>query len=148
MVGYVGLRLAARASGGPLGPIPGGRLAGPLAADQDPDWSFTDAIDTIQVEVAPDDPLSVTTWVIAHQGGLYVTADFLNPWKRWPHLAVADPRVRLRIGGEIYERTAVRVTDPREIEELRRAVADKYDVSPHGLAAKVEVWFFRMDARR
>jgi hypothetical protein len=146
--GYAGLRALARASGGPLGPIPGGRLAGPLADDQEPDWSFTRGIETIQVEVAPDDPLSVTTWVFTHEGRLYVAADFFNPWKRWPRLALADPRVRLRVGGRIYERTAVRETDPEKIEELRRAIADKYDVSPHGLATKVDVWFFRMDPRR
>lgn len=141
------LRVVARFSGGPLGPVPGGPLAGPLAADQDPDWSFTDEIETIQVEVSPDDPLSVTTWVVAHDGALYVTADFINPFKRWPHLALADPRVRLRIAGQIYERRAVRVRDPDEIARLRHAVAAKYGVDPDGLAARVEVWFFRMEPR-
>jgi len=142
-----GVRLAARLGGGPIGFVPGGRLSGPLAADQDPDWSFTDAVETIQVEVDPRDPLSVTTWVFTHRGELYVAADFFNPWKRWPHLALEDPRVRLRIEGEIYERRAVRVTDPALIEELRRAIGEKYDVDPEGLAARVDVWFFRMDPR-
>lgn len=141
------LRVVARLSGGPLGPIPGGRLAGPLAADQSPDWSFTDELETIQVEVNPADPLSVTTWVVAHDDALYVTADFINPFKRWPHLALADPRVRLRIGGQLYERRAVRVEDPDEIARLRRAVGEKYGVDPDGLAARVEVWFFRMEPR-
>lgn len=140
-------RGAAVLSGGPLGAVPGGRLAGPLAASQRPDWSFTDAIDTIAVEVGPDDPLSVTTWVFMLDGELYVAADFFNPLKRWPHRVLADPRVRLRIAGEIYEKRAVRVTDRATIERLRRAIADKYDISPDGLAARIEVWFFRMDPR-
>jgi hypothetical protein len=141
------VRLAAQLGGGPIGFVPGGRLAGPLAADQDPDWGFTEEVETIQVEVRPDDPLSVTTWVFTHGGALYVAADFFNPWKRWPRLALTDPRVRLRIAGEIYERRAVRVDDPTLVAELRRAIGAKYDVDPNGLAAQVDVWFFRMDPR-
>jgi hypothetical protein len=147
VLGALALRTAARLGGGPIGPVPGGRLSGELAADQDPDWSFTEAVRTIAVEVDPDDPLSVTTWVFTYRGALYVAADFFDPFKRWPHLALADPRVRLRIAGKIYERTAVRVTDPALIEQLRHAIAAKYDVAPDGLAAHVDVWFFRMDPR-
>jgi hypothetical protein len=146
-LGTIALRVAARFSGGPLGLVPGGRLSGELAADQNPDWSFTAAVRTIAVEVNPDDPLSVTTWVFTHGGALYVAADFFNPFKRWPYMALADPRVRLRIDGRIYERDAVRVTDPQLIEQLRRAIAAKYDIAPDGMAAKAEVWFFRMEPR-
>jgi len=142
-----GLRVVARLSGGPIGVVSGGALTGPLAAEQDPNWSFTDEVQTIAVEVNPDDPLSVTTWVFTHAGALYVAADFFNPFKRWPFLAVADPRVRLRIAGRIYQRRAVRVTDPASIEDLRRAIAAKYHIAPDGLAARVEVWFFRMEPR-
>ena len=143
----VALHVVARFSGGPLGIVPGGHLDGPLAADQSPDWSFTEQVRTIQVEVDPAHPLSVTTWVFTLDGALYVAADFFNPFKRWPRLALADPRVRLRIDGRIYERSAVRVTDPATIERLRRAIAVKYDIADGGIASKVEVWFFRMDPR-
>ena len=143
----VALRVAARLSGGPLGIVPGGRLDGPLAENQSPDWSFTGNVRTIQVEVDPADPLSVTTWVFTLDGALYVAADFFNPFKRWPRRALADPRVRLRIDGKIYERLAVRVPDPATIERLRRAIAVKYDIADGGIASKVEVWFFRMDPR-
>ena len=147
LVATVALRFVARLSGGPLGIVPGGRLDGPLAGNQSPDWSFTDSVRTIQVEVAPEDPLSVTTWVFTLDGDLYVAADFFNPFKRWPHRALADPRVRLRIDGRIYERFAVRVTDPATIARLRRAIAVKYDIADGGIASQVEVWFFRMDPR-
>ena len=141
------LRVAARFSGGPLGLIPGGRPAGPLAAEQRPDWSFIDQVQTIAVEVDPERPLSVTTWVFTLDGEPYVAADFFNPLKQWPRRALADPRVRLRIDGQIYERLAVRVTDPAQIERLRRAIAAKYDIRDGGLASKIDVWFFRMDPR-
>ncbi|MFN8599534.1 MAG: hypothetical protein U0842_03645 [Candidatus Binatia bacterium] len=143
----VALRFVARLSGGPLGIVPGGRLDGPLAGNQSPDWSFTDRVRTIQVEVDPEDPLSVTTWVFTLDGDLYVAADFFNPFKQWPRRALVDPRVRLRIDGSIYERLAVRVTDPATIERLRRAIAVKYDIADGGLASKIDVWFFRMDPR-
>jgi hypothetical protein len=144
---FVALRGAARLSGGPLGMIPGGRLSGVLAADQQPDWSFTAQVPTIAVEVDPESPLSVTTWVFTLDGELYVAADFFNPFKQWPRRALADPRVRLRIDGQIYERLAVRVTDPERIAQLRRAIADKYHIRDGGLASMVDVWFFRMDPR-
>lgn len=144
----IALRLVTRFTGGPIGMIPGGRLRGEYAAQQDPDWGFTEDVETIAVEVNPSNPLSVTTWVFAHEGELYVAADFFNPFKRWPRLALEDPRVRLRIEGQLYDRTAVRVTDPVLIEELRRAIGEKYDVDPDGLAARVDVWFFRMEPRR
>jgi hypothetical protein len=145
--GTVGVRFVARLSGGPLGPVPGGRLSGTLAADQDPDWSFTDAIETIAVEVEPAEPMSVTTWVFTLDGDLYVAADFFNPLKRWPHRALADPRVRLRIDGRIYQRRAVLVTDAGLVERLRQAIAAKYDIAPDGIAARIDVWFFRMEPR-
>lgn len=141
------VRVVAHFSGGPLGFVPGGRLSGPLAADQEPDWSFTEAIDTIAVEVDPDDPLSVTTWVFTLDGELYVAADFFNPWKSWPRRVLADPRVRLRIDGKIYERRAERVADPALVERLRRAIADKYDIAADGVASRIDVWFFRMAPR-
>jgi hypothetical protein len=140
-------RVVASFSGGPLGVVPGGRLSGPLAADQEPDWSFTEQIDTIAIEVDPDDPLSVTTWVFTLDGELFVAADFFNPWKSWPRRALEDPRVRLRIGDAIYERRAELVGDPAQIERLRRAIADKYAIAPDGLASRIDVWFFRMAPR-
>lgn len=145
LVATVALRFVARVSGGPLGIVPGGPLDGPLAANQRPDWSFTDRVRTIQVEVDPDAPLSVTTWVFTLDGDLYVAADFFNPFKQWPRRALADPRVRLRIDGAIYQRLAARVTDPATIERLRRAIAVKYDIADGGIASKIDVWFFRMD---
>jgi len=144
---FIALRVAAHLSGGPLGIVPGGRLAGELASEQNPDWRFTDTVQTIAVEVDPDDPMSVTTWVFTDHGALYVAADFFNPFKRWPHRALANPDVRLRIAGKIYQRRAVRVTDPALIEQLRRAIGVKYDIAPDGIASRVEVWFFRMDPR-
>ncbi|MDX1649978.1 MAG: hypothetical protein R3263_09015, partial [Myxococcota bacterium] len=77
-------------------------------------------------------------------GALYVPADWLTPWKTWPHLAMEDPRVRVRVDRRVYACHATRVRDADTIEALRQAVAAKYDVDPEGRAAQVQVWWFRL----
>ena len=56
-----------------------------------------------------------------------------------------DPRVVVRVEGTLYRGRVVRVTDPRQIEALRRSVAAKYGVAEDGWAARQEVWFFRVE---
>jgi len=135
----VGPRLA----GGPLGPLPGGRLHGRLGAG-DPPPALAAVERTVALELTPESPYSVTTWIVPHEGRLYVPGDFLTPWKRWPQAVLGDPRVRLRLGGEIYPRRAVRVEEPQLIEALRAAFGAKYALAPDGLAARSEVWFFAL----
>ena len=43
------LVVLALAACGPLGPIPGGKLAGELVSEPVVDWSFTDALETIEI---------------------------------------------------------------------------------------------------
>jgi hypothetical protein len=122
--------------------LPGGRLRGPsepCAADFSP---FAAARE-VEVEVRPAAPRSVTTWSVVRGGALFLPADFLTPWKRWPYHVLADPRIRVRIGGRIFECRAERAVEPAEVDALRRAAAEKYDVSPTGLASRAEVWWFR-----
>lgn len=148
----VGLALFAlpRLAGGPLGPLPGGRLAGPEAPCPDPargGFDFARGVRQVQVEVRPGRPRSVTTWALVREGALYVPADWLTPWKTWPHLALEDPRVRVRIDGRVYACRATRVRDAEAIARLRRQAAAKYDVDPRGRAAQVQVWWFRLGPR-
>lgn len=146
-LGALAFRLAPRFAGGPLGPIPGGRLAGPEAACPDPragGFDFARGVREVQVEVRPEAPRSVTTWALVEDGVLHVPADWLTPWKTWPHLVVEDPRVRVRVRGTVYDCCATRVEDPAAIERLRRATSAKYDVDPESRAAQVQVWWFRI----
>jgi len=132
---------------GPVGPIPGGALSG--AESPCPSQGFAAARDAreIQLEVRPDDPYSVTTWAVVLDGVLHVPADFFNPGKRWPHMADADPRVRVRIAGRLHGCDAHRVHDEAAIARLRAAAAAKYDVDPEGWAARQEVWWYRIQPR-
>ena len=133
-----------RLLGGPLGMLPGGRLSGqwgpPVKA-----WDFVAAEPTVELETNPEAPRSVTVWSVVWHGDLYVSADFLTPWKRWPHQVLRDPRVVVRVGQQRWRRRAVRVTDEGQIAGLRGAFAEKYALKPDGLAARTEVWFFRLE---
>jgi len=133
---------------GPLGPLPGGVLvAGPLSEEPRPHWEGAGIGDTIELEVRPRAPWSVTTWAVVYAGNLYVAADFLNPVKRWPYFVLEDPAVEVRAAGRRYRCSATRVEDPSLVAALREAFARKYRLSPDGLAAHARVWFFRLEAR-
>ncbi len=140
------LALSALAACGPLGPLAGGRLTGEVVSDPVTDWSFTDALATVEVETRPEAPYSVTVWCFHSGSSLYVPAR--NPKsKTWVQNALADDRVRLRIDGRIYERRAVRVTDPDEIEAVLPALLEKYQLELPDPGRRPEVDFFRLEPR-
>jgi hypothetical protein len=116
-------------------------IEGPVA-----DWSFIDDFETIAVETRPDDPYSVTTWCFTHGGYLYVPSREPRE-KKWVAYIAEDDRVRLKIGEQIYERRAVRVTDEAVIEAIVPTVIEKYELELPPEDERPEVWFFRMDPR-
>jgi hypothetical protein len=116
-----------------------------LSEEPRPRWESAGIGRTIELEVRPASPWSVTTWAVVHQGDLYVAADFLNPLKRWPYLVLADSAVLVRAAGRRYRCVAVRIQDPERVAALRQAFARKYALTPDGLAAHTTVWFFRLD---
>ncbi|MCZ0943254.1 MAG: nitroreductase/quinone reductase family protein [Gammaproteobacteria bacterium] len=120
---------------------PGMRLGGPLAAEQDTDWSFrSPGRMQIFVETATwyGVPHSVTTtsWIV--DGDLYVPCNACAT-KRWPKNVARNPDVRLKVGVDIYERRAVRVEDDAERRRLFAALTAR--PVPPGR------WVFRMEAR-
>jgi len=86
--------------------------------------------------------------MVVHGGELFVPANFMLPFQRWPHQVLEDERVVIRIRGVLYRARAFRVTAPEFVAELRQIVAKKYDVDPKGRAARSEVWFFWIDFER
>src|SRR5262249_27986077 len=92
-------------------------------------------------------PHSRTTWVAVVDGDLYVPCGFPAA-KRWPHEALRDGRVVVRIEGRRYQRQAVRETDPARLRRLGAEVERKYGAGNEEAAvAGEEVWFFRLDPR-
>ena len=116
---------------GPLGPLPGGELDGELSPAPPGDWSFSDAYNTIQLEVRPRDRYSVNLWCVATGGHLYVGAG-QGASSVWAAALLEDGRARVRIGTLLYEVVATRVTSVDEIQAYLAALARK-----HGSGADV-----------
>lgn len=141
-LGWLGLELAARMDG-PWGMLPGGAFRG-AETDCPVDWSDqADAVE-LEIEVRPDAPRSMTIWSAVDQGELFLAADFLTPFKFWPHQLLADGRVRIRTGEGMFACRATRDTDPVRIERVRATIAEKYGIAPDGWVAGAEVWWFRV----
>lgn len=127
---------------GPLGPFPGGPLRGALATEDPGDWSFAEGEDTLELEVGGR---SLTVWFTAPGGVLYVAAAEAAR-KSWPAEAAADGRVRIRVAGSLYERSAVRIEDPALGRTIGESFRAKYDVDLDDEAA-ARAWLFRLDPR-
>lgn len=98
---------------GPVGPIAGGRLVGDSAAVPSR-WSGSGAGPTLEIETRPERPYSVKVNYYVVDGRLYVEAG-PNGWSRWRGFLAANPAVRVRLDGRIYDVVAVPVTDAVEI---------------------------------
>jgi hypothetical protein len=144
LVVVAGLLCATRSD--PIGLVPGRELSGELVLEPVRDWSFTDEHRTIAVETRPAMPHSVTTICFAVDGALYVPASRAAE-KSWPHFAVSDPRVRVKVGDKIYPGVARRVEDAELRPKLMAAASEKYDFEPpEDPAALNAVWVFRIDS--
>jgi hypothetical protein len=111
---------------------PGLRLSGEVVAGAIDDWSFSDEYQEIYLETQTwyMIPHSVTTVCAGVGEKLYVPTIYFEggewPDKVWNSNVDSDPRVRLKMGGKIYEREAVVVEDPAEVQVALQALAAKY----------------------
>ncbi len=119
---------------------PGTRLGGNLAEVQDTDWSFLEGRNQIFVETRTwyliPHSVTTTSWVVDKT--FYVPCGNCDS-KRWPINVQNDPRVRLKINDEIYERKAIRITDSAERRRLMRI--------PGGASLPEGLAMYRMDPR-
>ena len=146
------LVLLALSGCGPLGPLSGGSLRGPVHTQPVADWAFVDAEATCQLETNPASPHSVNTWCVGIGERLYVPTSMIrgpkSPSERdWVKNVANDPSVRIRIAGEVYERVAVRVGDAAEYDLARAALERKYELDAAERDPEREIWIFRLDAR-
>ena len=131
---------------GPLGPIPGGRMSGPVVDPAEPlDWSGAER--EIEIEVRPEQPWSLTVWRVVVDGDLYIPSGN-GAERRWTQVAVADPRVRVRSQGRIQEGCLVRIEDPTIRRRVRDALVELYPMFPGGDGEDDgSIWLFRVDPR-
>lgn len=129
----------------PWGPIPGKRLSGDEATWPH-SWESLMDVPLAAVEVRPDDPHSVTTLWFVHDGHLYIPASE-GSTKQWTKMALADPRVRIKIGNAIYLGRAVRDTAPPEtfFDSLIAKYPQFAERANEGVPE--DLWFFRIERR-
>ena len=138
----------ARFHDGPLGPIPGGPLAGgELVAEPVADWSFAKETGEIQLQL-DSQARSRTVWFFVLDGKAYVpcSLDF-PPGKSWHHDAVKDGRATLRIDGKRYLVTLTKLEDSvaQGMGEAARAeLSRKYGELPSGEGG---AWLFEVTSR-
>jgi hypothetical protein len=138
------LALASLALVPACGPIPGGALSGQVAAAP-AQWSDALGGDRAlcEIEARPADPHSIQLECFVRDGGLYVQSHrwALAEWwpESWAEVWLAEPDVRVRAHGRIYELRAERVSDAA----LRDAMLKErgYDPVPEGIV------LFRFDPR-
>ena len=113
--------------------IPGLWLNGDLVTTPVADWSFTDEFQTVKVQTNTWYllPHSVTTYCVAYNGQLYLTSVYragleYPHGKNWTANVARDPRVRIKIGNQLYDRTLSYVTDPAEKAAVLEVKAKKY----------------------
>lgn len=123
IIGFIGLMLLlfTSACSDPMVIIPGAALSGDIKPAPQT-WQAVP--DTIQLETRPVDPYSVNIWGVAIEQDLYVATRDAN----WMAYIEANPLVRVRVSGDIYELSAKAVDDAAEMARVVSAYVTKYDV--------------------
>lgn len=157
----VTLKLKYQSADGPSILFPGGELvSGELHQGPEPDWSFTDDVFTIELQLV-DPPSSRRIWVMESGGKVYVPSGYMRSflgriWKEWAFQAEeGDGLAVARIDGVRYERRLVRVQDPAVVEGVAGKLAQKYagGATPEAVAqiqqsvANGDTWIFELAPR-
>src|SRR5262245_42129652 len=142
-LGLVAGILVSGCSCGPLLLLPGGKLDGPVKPAP-ASFALPGNRDTIQLETRPGDPYSVNVSGAVVDGKLYVSAG--DTLSRWARNIEADPLVRARIEGDVYELRARRVTERSELEAFSVVWLSGNTFSRDPLKLG-EVWVYNLEPR-
>ncbi|MFT4563340.1 MAG: hypothetical protein ACI9BW_003094 [Gammaproteobacteria bacterium] len=121
--------------------LPGGKLGGDLSAVPD-SWPAIDDVKTIQLETNVQDPYSVNIWAITLGSIVYVHAG--DNRSTWVENMEADPNVRIRVDGKLFELKASRVTSADEFKTFSDAYEKKYGSRPRNENV-AEAYLFRLE---
>jgi hypothetical protein len=102
--------------------------------------------DTIELQIRPERPWSLHTYAIPYRGELFVPSFFASR-RRWVPVALADPRVVIRVGRHLYERRLERVDDPALRAGLMEVMATRHGYARDGVIARDTTWYFRLAPR-
>ena len=160
LVTIVTLKIAKQDADGPSILFPGGELiSGELHTGPDPDWSFTDDVFTIELQL--EDPLSSRTiFIMESDGKVYIPSGYMRSflgriWKDWAFQAdEGDGLAVARINGTRYERQLIRIKEGDAIDGVVAKLATKYAGGAPEAAAQIkqsvmdgDTWLFEMAPR-
>ena len=136
VMALVTLRFQYSEADGPSILFPGGEMtSGELHTGPEPDWSFTDEIYTVDLQL--NDPMaSRRIFIIESEGKIYVVSGYMRSflgriWKEWAFEADAgNNEGLLRVNGIRYPRRLVRITDGDELNGVAAKLATKYGGAP------------------
>lgn len=124
-------------------PLPGGELEGtPRPAPED--WSFLAETSIVQIETRPSDPYSVNLWAVEMGPVVYLHAGATRA--AWVEHLEADPRLRMRVGEDLYALRAAPVGSQEEFDRFAGAYEAKYGVRPRNENV-AEVYLLRLEPR-
>ena len=127
----------------PFGLLPGGKLDGEVGPAPS-DWAFAGDYGTAQLETQAEDPYSVNIAFTVVNGQLYINAG--DTETQGAKNLTANPLVRLRMDGALYDLRAERVSDSAEIAAFAEAWTSQsfFRRDPSELD---EVWLYRIVSR-
>ena len=112
---------------------PGLWLTGELATEPVADWSFTEQHGEIFVQTRSPwlIPHSVTTYCATYNDSFYLFSAYYGggdfpDLRRWNKNVVRDPRVRLKIGDQLFDQTLSYIDDESIRMPVHQAFVDKY----------------------
>ncbi len=156
------LKIDKQSGDGPSILFPGGELvSGELHTGPDPDWSFTDEVPTIELQLV--DPLSSRTiFIMESDGKVFIPSGYMRStlgkiWKDWAFQAdEGDGLAVARINGVRYERQLIRIMEGPALDGIVSKIETKYqggNASPEAIKEAREgveagdVWIFEMAPR-
>ena len=112
---------------------PGLWLTGELATEPVADWSFTEQHGEIFVQTRSPwfIPHSVTAYCATYNDSFYLFSAYYGggdfpDLRRWNKNVVRDPRVRLKIGDQLFDQTLSYIDDESIRMPVHQAFVDKY----------------------
>lgn len=118
---------------------PGLWLKGHLVEAEVIDWSFTDSVKEIYIQTNTRYfiPHSVTAYSATHNGNYYIMSAYYDGGsfpdaRAWNRNIVRDPRVRLKIGDDVFDQKISYTTDEPLRQGVYKSFLSKYPewVSP------------------
>jgi hypothetical protein len=137
------LRIQRSSADGATVVFPGGEMmAGELHTGPEPDWSFTDGIFTIELQL--NDPMaSRRIFILESEGKIYVVSGYMKSflgkiWKEWAFDAdEGNDEGVLRVNNVRYPRQLVRIKEGDVLNGVSAKLLAKYSGVPTPVSAEV-----------